>query len=267
MIRLAVVRRLVGALCLLGLVATSPAAGQTFGRIADTQAQVPGFFYFARTGEPVVAVTAVGLVPSGRYYLGVGATVGDFLALAGGPTAEPMGEDLTVRLYRAGETVYETGLRGVFGPGANPPVLQDGDVIDVTGLITSVQGFFVHNRPGVAPIVVTASGAIGAAGRYVLDEGTTVGDLVAFAGGLAGNARDVNLDITATVRVYREGTVSFESPLVNLYARPTPVLMSGDVVDLDIVTERQTASFTWRDGLSLLTTALSVVILVERFAN
>ncbi|MEM0964201.1 MAG: hypothetical protein AAGK21_16865 [Bacteroidota bacterium] len=260
-------RRVLCGACALVLCLPATSA-QEFGRIGDTQAQAPGYFFFARAGEPVVAVTAVGAVgASGLYLLGQGAHVGDLLALASGvQTAPASGEEPVVRLYRGGTVFYEAGLRSVFGPDADPPVLQDDDVVEVTSLVTSAPGYFVHNRPGVPPIVVTAAGAFGAPGRYVLDEGSTVGDLAALAGGVAGFVRDVDLEVTTTVRVYRGGGITFESPLAELYARPTPVLQPGDVVDLDVVTEQQ-SSFTLRDALSIITTIASVGLLVERLVN
>lgn len=255
-------RLALGAMFLSTLVAP-PAHGQEYGRIEDTQATTPGFFFFARTGEPVVAVTAVGVVASGRYLLGEGADLADLLALSGGVQAMPSGEPPTVRLYRDGETLYESDLVAVFGAGASVPVLQEDDVVEVTSLVTTAPGFHVHSLPGAETVVVTAAGAFGAPGRYVLDAGSTVGDLVALAGGVAGFVRDVDLEVTTTIRVYRGGAVTFESPLTELYARPTPALQPGDVVDLDVVTE-QRSSFTLRDGLSLVSVLLSTAILVER---
>ena len=127
-------------------------------------------------------------------------------------------------------------------------------------------GFYVHTEPGNEPFAVTAAGAFAAPGRYILDPGSSVGDLVALAGGVGVlGARDARTEVTATVRVFRDATLTFETPLEELYARETLALQPGDVVDLE-VTFRQRTAF-WRDALTILTTALGVAILVERLAN
>lgn len=258
------------AFCLVAVVSilsVPQASSQEYGRIEDTQATTPGYFFYARPGEPVVAVTAVGaFAATGRYLLGEGADVADLLALSGGVQAAPTGEDPTVRVYRDGQTVYQSGLRSVYGPSAAPPVLEDEDVVEITSLLTTAPGFHVHSLPGEETVVVTAAGAFAAPGRYVIGDGATVGDLVALAGGLAGFARDTDVEVTTTVRVYRGGGVAFESGLTDLYARTTPVLEAGDVIDLEVVTERR-SSFTLRDALSLTTAVLSAAVLIERLVN
>lgn len=240
-----------------------PAAAQEYGRIEDIQAQAPGYFFFARPGDPVVSVTAVGAIgANGRFVLSQGTTVTDLLALAGGTTPDRAGR-ASVRLYRDGGRVLDTDARALYGEDAASLVLRDGDVVEVVGLVSSVPGFYVHTEPDVAPMAVTASGAFRAAGRYLLDPGASVGDLVALAGGLASGERDADVDVEATVRLYRAGDVAFESPLARLYAGDTPPLQTGDVVDLDVVLERR-EPFTWRDGLAILTSVAAVILTVDR---
>ena len=251
------------ALAVTSALSVPTASAQEYGRIEDTQATAPGYFFFARPGEPVVAVTAVGAVTAaGLYLLGQGADVADLLALSGG-IAVPGGQEPTVRVYRDGLAIYESGLHAVYGPGAAPPVLEDEDVVEVTALVSTAPGYHVHTVPGEETVVVTAAGAFAAPGRYVVGEGATVGDLAALAGGLAGSVRDADVEVTTTVRVYRAGGVAFESGLTDLYARPTPALEGGDVVDLEVVRERQ-SRFTFSDGLSIVTALLTAAVLTER---
>lgn len=234
----------------------------SYGRVQDTQAAAPGFFYFARPDEPVISVTAVGgMTASGVYFLGAGTELADMIALAGGVTS-PTGEDPTVRLVRQREAPVETKLSDLYAPGARPVVLQDGDVVEVTMLTSNVPGFFVHSHPGEERVTVTAAGTFVAPGRYVLDEGSTVGDLLSVAGGVAATERDTRVETTTTVRVYRDGGVLLESPLSDLYARQTLALRTGDVVDVEVV-RRQRSSFTWRDGLSIVTTVLAAVLAID----
>ena len=256
------------------------ASAQEYGRIEDTQASAPGYFFFARPGEPTVSVTAVGAVGAkGRYLLGVGSTVADLVALSGGvptpsgasATLEAESMEPTVRLFRGGAVVSETLYRDLYGSSATPTRLLDGDVVEVvvpasTALVSTARGYFVHARPGQETLVVTAAGAFAAPGRYVLEAGADVSDLLALAGGVAEPERDARTEVTATVTLYRDGAVSFTAPLEDLYTRTTPPLMEGDAVDLNVVTRRRTP-FTWRDGLSVVTTALAVLIAVDRLTD
>ena len=255
-------RRIVrlAALASLAALAAGPTVAQEYGRIEDTQAEAPGYFYFARPGEPVVSVTAVGgLRASGLYYLGEGASLADLLALSGGVTAATGAEDPTVRLYRGGAVAYEAPLQSVFR--APPQRLEEGDVVEVAGLVSTVPGFRVHTRPGAETVAVTAAGAFETPGQYVLEEGATVGDLVSLAGAVGGAVRDADERVTATVRLYRAGGVAYEALLTEVYARPTEPLQPGDVVDLEVVSR---PTFTWRDALSIVTGVAAVVLAVDR---
>ena len=255
---------LAGVAALLSL--TPPALGQEYGRIEDTEASVPGFYYYARPGEAVVAVTIIGVAADGRYLLGQGATVADLLALSRGFGVTSPGQDPLVRVYRSGQSVYESELRGVYGPGATPPVLEDEDVVEVVALVSTAPGYHVHSVPGAETLVVTAAGAFGAPGRYVVDVGTTVGDLVALAGGFADRSRSEDIEITTTVRVYRDAQVAFESELEQLYARETPPLEAGDVVDLEVLTDRR-FRFTFQNTLGLVSAVFSFILLTERVVS
>ena len=189
----------------------------------------------------------------------------DLLALSGGTGADRTGR-AEVRVYRDGGRVLETEARALYREGAPPVPLEEGDVVEVVGLVSSAPGFYVHTEPDADPVVVTAAGALTAPGRFVVDPGTTVGDLIALAGGTRAGVLDDAVETTSTVRLYRAGDVAFERPLEALYVDGTPVLESGDVVELETVARRRNP-FTWRDGLGILTAALSIAIAVERLAN
>lgn len=245
------------------LLAPAPPA-QAF--VEDVQASAPGYFVFARPGEPVVSVNAVGAVgATGRYVVAADTPLADLLVLTGGVSPDRSGR-ATVRLHRGGETIVSAEARDLFGTSVAPVPLQDGDVVEVVGLTSSVPGYYVHTEPGSEPVEITAAGAFGAPGLYVVDPGTTVGELVALAGGLgAFGAREERTEVTATVRLFRNGVLAFETPLEDLYARETRPLEAGDVVDLQVTFVRRTS--IWRDVLSIVTAGLGVAILVERLAN
>ena len=243
-----------------------PGIGGEVGRLERTNASAPGFFYKFEGNQPLITVSTVGAVSVNAVFLvGEGSTMTEVLTLAGGVTVDRTGS-ARVRLHRQGAMVSEVEIRDLYADGAAPPVLQDGDVIEVVGLVSSVSGFYVHSEPGSDTIPVTASGAFAAPGRYELDTGSSVGDLVAYAGGLGTvGVRDSRTDVTATVRVYRAGEVILESPLSELYAQQTMILQSGDAVDLEVIT-KQRGSF-WRDALSVTTAVLSAAVLIERLTT
>ena len=240
--------------------------GSQYARVEDAVANAPGFYYFTRSGDPVVAVTAVGAVQArGRYFVSEGTTVADLLALAGGAGVDRSGQ-ATVRVYREGAQALSVPVRQLYGEGADPITLQEGDVVEVVGLTSTVTGFYVHTQPGADPLTVTAAGGFSAPGRYVVDPETTIGDLVALAGGIgAFGVRESEVEVTSTVRLLRGGGVVFEAPLDEVYTRETQVLEEGDVVDLEVVYKRNAP--IWRDVLSVVTAALGIAILVDRLTN
>lgn len=252
---------------LLAATAAAPLLAQTGAvRVDETQAGVPGFYYLVRPGDATVTVTAVGNVgATGRYVLSAGTTLADLLALSGGVAPDRRGQAV-VRVYRDGTRAMEMQASALYGDGATPVVLREGDVVEVVGLTSTVPGYYVHTEPGNDPFAVTVAGAFAAPGRYLVDPGTSLGDVVVLAGG-AGTfgARDARDEITATVRLLRDGALAFESPLEDLYSRDTQPLRAGDVVDLQVTYRRNEP--IWRDALTILTTVLGVAILVERLAN
>ncbi|WP_412062425.1 SLBB domain-containing protein [Rubrivirga sp. IMCC45206] len=247
----------------LTLVLAAPLGAQTYAPVTEVQASTPGYFTFARPGERVVTVTTVGLLTAtGRFAVGEGTTVTELLALAGGvPSAQA--STAIVRVYREGGRAVESSVRELYRGNTPPVPLREGDVVEVVGLTTSAPGYYVHSSPDADPVVVTAAGAVTAPGRFVVDPGTTVADLLALAGGTRTGALDTAVETTTTVRLHRAGSVAFEASLSDTYARPTPALEPGDVVELETVNRRR-SSFTWRDGLSLVTTGLAILIAVDR---
>ncbi|PAP76383.1 SLBB domain-containing protein [Rubrivirga marina] len=250
----------------LAVLLAGAADAQSYGQLGDVQTTAPGYFFFARPGEPVVAVTAVGTLQApGRYVVRQGTTAADLLALAGGPVADRSGR-AAARIYRDDALLLEREVQALYAPGATPVALQEGDVVEVVGLVSSVPGYYVHTEPGNAPFAVTAAGAFAAPGRYVVDPGTTVGDLVALAGGSGVlGEQEAQTRVSAIVRLYRDGALAFEAALEDLYARQTTALQTGDVVDLQVTYERERDFF--RDALSIVSALVGVGLLIERLAN
>ena len=236
--------------------------GQGYGLVDDTRAAAPGFYYFTRLGDPVVSVTAVGSIGgTGRYLLSAGTTLDELLALSGGVVSDRTGR-ATVRVYRDGGLAYESDVRDLYDATA-APVLANGDVVEVVGLVSTVPGYYVHRDPGLEPIRVTAAGAFAAPGQYVIDPGTTVGELAALAGGLSALGVLSNESVvTSTIRQYRDGVLVSETALEDLYSGRPDVLAAGDVVDLRVTTRRR-RDFV-RDVLPYVTSFLGTLLLIDR---
>ena len=248
----------------------------TLAMVAPAQAQVPsvpsiasqttvrGYYKFSRPGDAVIQVTAVGGLPApGIYELSVGTSLADLLALSGGVTPDRRGA-ATVRLFREGDRTLEVDARGVFEENAQSIPLRDGDVIEVVGLVSTVTGYYVHTEPGRESIQLTVAGAFASPGRYTVDEGTTLGDIIALAGGLGGRGqRDSNTSVTSTVRLYRAGALAFESRLEELYSVQTQALQEGDIVDLEVVVKQRGPLLS--TILQVVSTSASIVILLLRF--
>ena len=247
-------------------VSSQPGSAPGPSLVNETLATVPGYYYVLRPGDPTVTVTAVGNVTAtGQYTLTAGTTLQDLLAYVGGIALDRRGS-ATVRVYRGGERAVEREVSVLLAEGAQPIVLQEEDIVEVVGLTSTVTGYYVHTEPGNEPFAVTAAGAFAAPGRYVIDPGTSIGDLVALAGGTGVlGAREARTEVTSTVRLLRNGAPVFEAPLEDLYARPTQPLAEGDVVDLQ-VTFRRNEPF-WRDALQVISVGLGIAILVDRLAN
>lgn len=236
----------------------------------NVEAAVPGYYYVQQPGDRTVTVMAVGNVgPSGQnagqYTVSLGTTLAGLLAYTGGVAPDRRGT-ATIRLYRSGARAVETQITSLYQEGAAPVVLREGDVIEVVGLTSSVPGYYVHTEPGSDPISVTAAGAFAASGLYLVGPSTTVGDLVALAGGTGAlGEREARTEVTATIRLFRNGAAIFQSPLEEIYARPTQPLQVGDVVDLQVTYSRREPIL--RDVVSIIGVAVSIGLLLERIFN
>lgn len=128
--------------------------------------------------------------------------------------------------------------------------------------------YFFYAQPGEATIQVSLWGG-GQSGVYEVPDSTHLDRLLTLSGGVTGvQEREENQKpAKVTVRLYRGGQ-SEEDPFVEARLRDiledkvdAPRLREGDRVVIETV---RPTRFTWRDGLSLTTTLLSVTSLVLR---
>lgn len=131
--------------------------------------------------------------------------------------------------------------------------------------IASNGAYFHFVRPGVMTVQVYLMGPVGKPGVYELSEGTTIGQLLAFAGGPTMSPRPTTSRRTITIRMYRPAVSGSEPMLEASFdqiigsAGNTPSLQDGDVLTVEIVEKQR---FNWREGLTLIgsLSALGIVI-------
>lgn len=127
--------------------------------------------------------------------------------------------------------------------------------------------YFFYAQPGEATIQVALWGAP-QPGLYEVPDSTDLGRLLTLAGGIPMQERQENQKPPRiTVRLYRPEQ-SREEPLVETRAQrllqgevSAPQLRENDIVVVETV---QPTQFTWQDGLSILSTAASLTLLVLR---
>ncbi len=143
----------------------------------------------------------------------------------------------------------------------------------VGNITTDGTAYHVFARPGEATVQVLVLGGVSSPGLYEVGAGTDLGQLLALTGGPAATSqRQSNQEIRVTVRLFREEagarTVRYEAPLEQMLASPAtyPTLQDGDVFSVEtVVIEHQ--GFAFRDVLTLLSTAATIALVIERITN
>lgn len=134
----------------------------------------------------------------------------------------------------------------------------------------NVPGYYDLTRPGQEAVNINIWGAVRTAGYYVVPAGTDLSQMLSFSGGpstLGERRRDRRPDITVSIsREMSEGrSVVYIADFNYLIdeAQIYPVLEDGDI----IILEGEPLPRRWeaRDYLSLVSTAVSVLLLVDRF--
>ncbi|MCA1803233.1 MAG: hypothetical protein LC662_12345 [Rhodothermaceae bacterium] len=134
----------------------------------------------------------------------------------------------------------------------------------------NVPGYYDLTRPGQEAVNINIWGAVRTAGYYVVPAGTDLSQVLSFSGGpatLGERRRDRRPDITVSIsREMSEGRKVVYVADFNYLINETqvyPVLEDGDIVIL----EGEPLPRRWeaRDYLSLVSTGVSVLLLVDRF--
>ena len=244
-------------LALFAAASLAPAAsGQVLGRTDGRQAGGDGGYYVnALPNEPTIRVSVRGdLERPGVYDLGAGFDLESLVAIAGGPTVEPLDPrdpTVVVRLYRdqagARALAYEA-LYASLVSGAEPaPGLADGDVVQVE--TTFERGVYVW-------------GAVREPGYYEVGPDVDAVRLLALAGGPQGDGtRTSDVETDATVSILRPGVGTVYEASVEAFVagRDAPALQDGDALQVEVVRRNR---FTFRDALSIAGTVGTLVVIV-----
>lgn len=159
------------------------------------------------------------------------------------------------------------GLCLLLGLGAAPVHAQEFGRLQEMKERTNT-AYFYFAEPGEATVQVQVWGTIPRPGIYEVSDSTSLNKLLSMAGGAPVGPRTEDLDPPEiTVRVYRPGesgrSLLFESRIEKILSGEKQFrnLRDDAIIVVETVEQR---NFTWRDGLSVSSTALSLTLLVLR---
>jgi hypothetical protein len=135
------------------------------------------------------------------------------------------------------------------------------------GEVQTNAAYFYYAQPGEATVQVSLWG-MPQPGIYEVPDSTALDRLLTMAGGVNMQTRQENRKPPRiTVRLYRDGREE-SGPLVEARLEDilkgrieSPELREGDRVVVETI---QPTSFTWQDGLSIVSTAASLSLLILR---
>lgn len=135
------------------------------------------------------------------------------------------------------------------------------------GEVETNAAYFYYANPGEATVQVSLWG-VPRPGIYEIPDSTDLDRLLTLAGGVNTDPRRENRKPPrVTIRLYRSGeprgTPAFEAQIKDLLGGQTsgPMLREDDIIVVETVLPSE---FTWQDGLSILSTASSLTLLVLR---
>lgn len=130
--------------------------------------------------------------------------------------------------------------------------------------------FYRYVEPGQATMRISIWGNVDAPGRYEVQAGTDLLELLSLAGGPTDRLQRSNETLRTSVVLSRKTDMSlsiiFEAPLIDLTTGLTsyPSLQDEDLLKIDTMVSR---SFDWRDGITVLGGLATVTLLVLRITR
>ena len=151
------------------------------------------------------------------------------------------------------------------------PLAASAQPISPMEVISTGTAYFIYTEPGAPTIQVTVAGEGTRNGIYVVQDGTTLTELLALAGGTARSSETERQIVRATVSVLRrqggQRVPVYQADAERLLREPDahPDLLTGDVIDVDVEVEEVEEPFTFLDGLEIaarIASLASVAILL-----
>lgn len=132
--------------------------------------------------------------------------------------------------------------------------------------VATAGGYFTYFLPGERTSQVTVLGTVRLPGLYVVSAGTTMGELLALAGGPGDGPRSSEVERTTTIRLFRATTGGTREVIYDrtaeAFARDAegyPAVLDGDVLEVSTVEKRLR---TYRDTLTIVGAVSTGVIVV-----
>ena len=156
--------------------------------------------------------------------------------------------------------------------GGGAPVVHAQEFGRIAELETNV-AYFYHARPGEPTVQVSVWGTVPRPGIYEVPDTTELDKLITMAGGVPMEPRSENQNRPeVTVRLFRPrggGTRSllFEAPMDSMLAGTAPGYPALGDNDILVVETETDQAFTWRDGLSIGSSLISVALLIVRIVD
>lgn len=240
---------------LLAALAAGPALAQTSG----TESSGVAVYRYTEIGQTAMTVDLLSAAGrSGRYLVEPGLSVLDLIVLAGGtgvssgaPGSGPPGVVSVIRSQGGVRSVVYSATLDEVTEGGGALTLEDGDLVTIRTA-----------APGA--ITVDVWGAVGQRGRLQIEPESTLLDVLSESGGPVlgpGGAEAVVVSLSRSSGAGR--AVVYEGTLAELASQAPPVVESGDIVTVRL---EEGGSFSWQDGLRVLSSAASVAILILRIA-
>lgn len=135
------------------------------------------------------------------------------------------------------------------------------------GLESQGTNYYTFARPGENTIQILMLGDTGRDGIYEIGEGTDLAEFIALAGGAGESPLSPRQRRDVTIRLLRmeddgQRRLVYESSLEDMLKRSDyPTLQRDDVLRIRV---RQRELFGWRDALQIVTSASTLILLVDR---
>ena len=131
----------------------------------------------------------------------------------------------------------------------------------------------LYARPGHPTMVIYVLGDVATAGRWRVERGVQLLDLLAVAGPSVVLTEESETVEDVRVKVFREAgqgrRLTFNEPIESLLtsANASLLMEEGDVVVVDIIEKRQSTTVSWREVLAIATSVASLVLTVVLIAT